>query len=115
VAIVGLGGAGKTQIALSDYAVFWIPVTNFYSMLGAYLEIGRQLQISNVEEGKADVQMLVQRRLSEENSGRWLLVFDNADDIDMWTERAGSTTASDRRINYLPKSKYGSILFTTRS
>ena len=42
-------------------------------------------------------------------------MFNNADDIDIWTEKAGSTTGSGRRIDYLPKSKYGSILFTTRS
>ncbi|KAF1955434.1 hypothetical protein CC80DRAFT_536030 [Byssothecium circinans] len=125
VAIVGIGGVGKTQIALEfahqwrethpDCAVFWIPVTNVESMLEAYLEIGQQLQIPNIEQEKGDVQKLVQRRLGQESSGRWLLVFDNADDIDMWTEKAGGTAGSGRRIDYLPKSKHGSILFTTRS
>jgi hypothetical protein len=123
VAIVGLGGVGKTQIALefayqwrekhAAGAVFWIPVTSVESMLEAYLEMGRQLQIPDLE--KTNVQDLVQRRLSQESSGRWLLVFDNADDIRIWTEKADSTTGSGRRIDYLPKSKRGSILFTTRS
>lgn len=125
VAIVGLGGVGKTQIALefahqwqekhADCAVFWIPVTNVESMLEAYLDIGRQLQIPNIEQEKGDVQKLIQRRLSQESSGRWLIVFDNADDIDLWTEKAGGTAGFSRRIDYLPKNKYGSILFTTRS
>ena len=65
VAIIGLGGVGKTQVALEfthqrrekypDCAVFWIPVTNVESMLEAYLEIGQQLRIPNVEQEKSDV------------------------------------------------------------
>jgi hypothetical protein len=43
------------------------------------------------------------------------LVFNNADDIDIWTDKVGSITSSGRRINCLLKSKYDSILFTARS
>ena len=68
-------------------------------MLEAYLEIGQQLQIPNVEQEKSEVLKLVQRRLSQESCGRWLLVFDNADDINMWMEKAGGTTGSGRRID----------------
>tara|TARA_R110002003_G_scaffold95_1_gene7240 strand:- start:19322 stop:21166 length:1845 start_codon:yes stop_codon:yes gene_type:complete len=125
MAIVGLGGVGKTQIALEfahrwreknpDCAVFWIPVTSVESMLAAYIEVGQQLQIPNVEQNKSEVPKLVQRELSQEAAGRWLLVFDNADDIDLWTEKTSSVIGSSRHIDFLPKSKHGSILFTTRS
>jgi tetratricopeptide (TPR) repeat protein len=125
MAIVGLGGVGKTQIALEfahrwrekhpDCAVFWIPVTSVESMLAAYLEIGQLLQIPNVQQKRSEVPKLVQHKLSQESAGRWLLVFDNADDIDMWTETTSSEIGSSRHIDFLPKSKHGSILFTTRS
>ncbi|KAB8233733.1 uncharacterized protein BDW43DRAFT_77322 [Aspergillus alliaceus] len=125
VAIVGLGGVGKTQIALEyvhnfrerypSSAIFWIPVTNFESMLEAYLDIGKQLQIPNIEKEKSDIPSLVQQRLSQERVGKWLLVFDNADDISLWTDKIDNVVGSRGQAKYLPKSKYGSILFTTRS
>ncbi|KAE8385569.1 hypothetical protein BDV23DRAFT_16028 [Aspergillus alliaceus] len=121
VAIVGLGGVGKTQIALEyvhsvrerhpDCAVFWIPVTNAESMLEAYLEIGRKLHIPNLEKEQANVRRLVLERLNQESSGKWLLVFDNTDDITIWTDEAGSS----RQDTFLPRSRHGSILFTSRS
>ncbi|KAH7074890.1 kinesin light chain 1 [Paraphoma chrysanthemicola] len=125
MAIAGLGGAGKTQIALEfahrwrerykDCAIFWIPVTSAESMLAAYLDVGKQLQIPGVENKKSEVQKLVQHELSQASAGRWLLIFDNADDIDLWMESTSSASGPSRQIDLLPTSKHGSILFTTRS
>ncbi|KAB8219792.1 hypothetical protein BDV33DRAFT_204096 [Aspergillus novoparasiticus] len=120
VALVGLGGVGKTQIALEyahilrerhpDCAIFWIPVTSVESMLEAYSQIAKELQIPNVGNETKDIQNIVQHRLSQESSGKWLLVLDNADDISFWADKTKGTTTSS-----LPNSKHGSILFTTRS
>ena len=50
-------------------------------------------------------------------SKRWLLIIDNADDIDMlYRERLGKTTgARYRLIDYFPRSSNGSIVLTTRN
>jgi hypothetical protein len=60
----------------------------------------------------------VQEYLGKDNAGQWLLVFDNADDIDMWIAKPGSRSRSAQGsgglIDYLPRSKQGSIVFTTR-
>ncbi|KAF3391629.1 hypothetical protein F1880_007909 [Penicillium rolfsii] len=122
--IVGLGGVGKTQIALelayqtkemySDCAVIWLPAVDMESLHQAYLEIARQLGIGQFDPNKKDVKKLVQKHLSQPQSGRWLLIIDNADDIDMWTD--GGSNSTHRGLQaFLPKSDHGAILFTTRS
>src|SRR5277367_5959723 len=124
VAVMGLGGVGKTQLVLEliyrirekhkNCLVIWIPATNIESLHQAYVDVVRQLSIPGWEEDKADVKRLVQGYLSKESAGQWLLVFDNADDIDMWIHRPGSEHESGCLIEYLPKSKQGCIVFTTR-
>ncbi|KAF2260180.1 HET-domain-containing protein [Lojkania enalia] len=128
VAIMGLGGVGKTQLVLEllfrtkdkypDCSIIWIPATNKESLHQAYLNAAQQLGILRWGDDKEDVKRLVQGYLSKENTGRWLLLFDNADDIDMWIAKAESELqpggGSQPLIDYLPKSKQGTILFTTR-
>ncbi|GFF73934.1 hypothetical protein IFM53868_01196 [Aspergillus udagawae] len=76
------------------------------------------LRIPGWEEEKADVKRLVQGHLSKDDAGQWLVVFDNADDIDMWIAKAGSKQESEEGsrglVDYLPSSDQGSIIFTTR-
>ncbi|KAK8924419.1 Nephrocystin-3 [Metarhizium anisopliae] len=118
IAIEGLGGVGKTQIALEavhlvreanpNCSVFWVPAVDATSFENAYRNIGNQMKIRGVDEDKADVKRLVKTFLSDERSGDWLLVIDNADDVDLLFS---ATSLSD----YLPFSRNGSILFTTRN
>jgi hypothetical protein len=89
-------------------------VTNIESLHQAYVDVVRQLSIPGWEEDKVDVKRLVQGYLSKESAGRWLLVFDNADDINMWIAKPESKPRSSRLIEYLPRSNQGCIVFTTR-
>src|SRR5579862_5269146 len=125
IAITGLGGIGKTQIALElayrtremypERSIIWIPATNAESLHQAYLEVAKQLQIPGVEEEQADVKKLLQRHLSQESADQWLLIFDNADDVNMWIHNPASQNQSLGLVDYLPQSSRGSIVFTTRS
>ena len=123
IAIMGLGGVGKTQLALElvyrirtklrNCLIIWIPATDRESLEQAYLDVAKKLGISGCEEDKADVKRLVQGHLSKESAGQWLLVFDNTGDIDAWS--GNYERGSSHLIEYLPKSKLGSIVFTTRN
>lgn len=119
-AVDGLGGIGKTQIALEiacrirdkhpDCSVFWVPAIDATSFENAYREIGRELRVRGIDQYNADVKSLVNAALSHRDSGTWLLVVDNADDAKLLLDKTTSSLAQ-----YLPSNKNGSILFTTRN
>ena len=120
VSVYGLGGIGKTQIALEiaylvrekvpECSIFWIPCVSYESVEQAYMKIASAMGISGTEPARMKEQ--VKSRLSQENAGKWLLVFDNADDMDMWT-KGGATAPPLQEI--LPSSETGHILFTSRN
>ncbi|KAI1498085.1 hypothetical protein F5X99DRAFT_342248 [Biscogniauxia marginata] len=117
-AIEGLGGVGKTQVALEaayriydeypNCSVFWVPAIDATSFENAYREIGHQLGVEGIEKDKADVKLLVRSALGHERAGSWLLIIDNADDLDLLFTDA-------KLADYLPFSRKGSIVFTTRN
>lgn len=115
IAVEGLGGIGKTQLALEiayrvrdqypDCSVFWVPIVDATSFENAYRTIGEAFGIAGLDDDKADVKLLVQRALCGDKSGNWLMIIDNADDNEL------IQTLSP----FFPTARTGSILFTTRN
>ncbi|KAI5460662.1 hypothetical protein BGZ63DRAFT_249617 [Mariannaea sp. PMI_226] len=120
VALVGLGGVGKSQIALRfahqikekrpGYSIFWVPVVSDESAERAYAEIAKTLGLQKSSEDD-DVKDLVCQHLSSDKAGRWLFVVDNADEHELILGSAEKPGLEE----YLPQSENGIILLTTRS
>ncbi|KAL9086368.1 MAG: hypothetical protein Q9165_007154 [Trypethelium subeluteriae] len=122
VAISGQGGIGKTQIVLElayrvqveapECSIFWIPAIKREGLEQTYTDIVQELRIPGWEEKGADSKALLRRYLSQKSNGRWLLIFDNADDIGMWL---GKDKQTNPLVDQVPMSDSGSVIFTTRN
>ncbi|HLZ62910.1 MAG TPA: FxSxx-COOH system tetratricopeptide repeat protein, partial [Ktedonosporobacter sp.] len=108
-ALHGLGGVGKTQIALEyayrhalEYrAVFWIGAETEEQIVSSLLRIAEVLQLPGREDkGQQRVVAAVQRWLSVH--GQWLLIWDNVEDLDLLQR-------------FLPSTRSGAMLLTTRN
>ncbi|MDN3293486.1 FxSxx-COOH system tetratricopeptide repeat protein [Streptomyces ficellus] len=88
--LYGLGGVGKTQVALeyvhrfmADYdLVWWIPAEQTDGVIASLAELAVRLGAQGGEDMAAASQEAIDLLRRGIPSHRWLLVFDNADDPD---------------------------------
>ncbi len=109
-AISGLGGIGKTQIALEyayrhrasgDYsAILWVNADTRESIIASFQELASLFALSEMRETDLNKVARAVKRWFVEHEG-WLLIFDNADDLQLVED-------------FLPASDSGALLLTTR-
>ena len=125
----------KSQLAL-QYAhsirdaapqtfVFWVHASTRARFEEAYKDIANRLELPGKDDPKANVLRLVHDWLRDEANGRWVMVVDNVDDVE--TFYASRKRQRQRHVNetddsaqiplatYLPQSRNGAILVTSRS
>ncbi|WQF82773.1 Putative tetratricopeptide-like helical domain superfamily, malT-like TPR region [Colletotrichum destructivum] len=125
-ALWGLGGSGKTQIALefaysrfhqTNCAVYWVHADNEATFTQDYEALARKAGLD--KKGK---DLLHAVRGWIEAQPRWLLVVDNADDISIFgvgsdsgsTRDNGNPTEETCLYDYIPRGPVGTVLWTTR-
>jgi len=132
-ALVGLGGVGKSQLAIEythrtrerspDTWVFWVHASNAARFEQGYRDIADVVKIAGREDPKAHIFKLVHDWLRG-YEGKWLMILDNVDDAGYLVNGQAviQSQSNDSRCqtlrplrDYLPQSQNGSILITTRS
>jgi hypothetical protein len=77
--------------------------------------MGILLRIPGIKDPSADVTSLVKAKLSDEHSGQWLMIIDNADEFDVLFAPLDGGQRAGRLIDCIPESANGSVIFTTRN
>jgi hypothetical protein len=114
--------------------VFWAHASNIARLEQSFRNIAEQVKIRGREEPQADVFKLVHDWLRNKQNGQWLLVLDSADDAGVFsplpnnnqtssedngthagTGRGRRSALKQRLSKYLPPSRHGSVLVTSRS
>ncbi|KAL7920887.1 P-loop containing nucleoside triphosphate hydrolase protein [Trichoderma austrokoningii] len=119
-ALWGLGGSGKTQIALSyayqrcaddSCSVLWVHADTEATFSKDYETIARKLQLNQSSLSNQDLLEAVRDGI--EALSNWVLIVDNADDLKIFG--VGQTAEeTDSLLDYIPRASTGTVLWTAR-
>ncbi len=129
VVLHGLGGIGKTQLAIvyakrhkDNYsAIFWLNIKDEDSLRQSFAAVAKQILreypsargLSTIDMKNSDDTIdAVKAWLSLPYNTRWLMIYDNYDNPKLASNK--DPTAVDI-TKYLPEAYQGSVLITTRS
>ncbi|KAH8660527.1 hypothetical protein BX600DRAFT_438741 [Xylariales sp. PMI_506] len=124
VALYGLGGSGKSAVAVEfayrardldpNCVVFWVSAATTDRFKESYREIAKLLEIPGSDDIENEMLDQVRRKLSGEGQSKWLMIVDNVDDKSILYQPNPSLPGGHRLRYFLPTSRHGMILVTTR-
>ncbi|KAK2728443.1 Kinesin light chain 5 [Colletotrichum kahawae] len=120
-ALVGMGGFGKSQMAIQfahqlratspETGIFWVNASTKATFEESYRSIADILALPRRHDPDVNVLALVRNWLQREDVSPWLMIIDNADDVNMLFSKDGIETY----LSYLPKRTKSKVLITSRS
>ncbi|KAJ4362274.1 hypothetical protein N0V83_010367 [Neocucurbitaria cava] len=132
-ALVGLGGVGKSQLAIEhcyrtaeqspETWVFWVHASNAARFEQSFRDIADSLKVEGRRDLQANIFKLVHDWLRD-SEDPWLLILDNVDDarflLHAPTSNQGQRPHDSDKLSpplreYLPNCHRGSIVMTTRN
>ncbi|KAI8715897.1 NB-ARC domain-containing protein [Fusarium sp. LHS14.1] len=118
-ALWGVGGSGKTQLAL-EYAytrcgdpncsIFWVRADSAATFTEDYRLIAKDLEIEQHLKGD---DLLAAVCTSIEAHQPWVLILDGADDLSLFSRKEDSEYFNTL-LDFVPKGPRGTVLWTTR-
>ena len=137
VGLYGMGGVGKTQIALAhaywyqinfpERSVFWIQANDADQLVNSMDLVAAHCKISRPEDTTGGMLARMRDWLSDPSNGHWLVIIDSADNAETFSKYSeNSKVAVGSQIgvhkpsfigveHYIPVSSHGKILLTTNN
>ncbi|KAI6777532.1 uncharacterized protein J7T54_002730, partial [Emericellopsis cladophorae] len=122
MALFGMGGFGKSQLAIRfacyvrdefpTTSIFWVHGATRDTFEASYRTIAETLLLPRRTDADVNVLALVRDWLQKVDGNPFLMVIDNADIVDIYSDKA---LHDDGLALYLPKCDHGKVLVTTRS
>ncbi|KAJ5651965.1 hypothetical protein N7507_009391 [Penicillium longicatenatum] len=134
IALVGLGGVGKSQLAI-EYTyriryespgtwIFWVHASNEARFEQSFRDIADELKLPGRRDSGVNVFQLMENWMREEKNGRWICVIDNVDDEFLCLLPAAkkddqsqvlANALTKPLIQYVPRRPHGFTILTSRS
>ncbi|KAJ5922217.1 Tetratricopeptide-like helical [Penicillium verrucosum] len=125
IALVGLGGVGKSQLAI-EYShqirsqspatwVIWVHGSNESRFEQSFRDIADQVKIPGRQNPQPNIFKLVENWLRDEKIGKWVCILDNVDDDQLLSIKSPANASSKPLLEYIPRSQNGFVIITSRN